>query len=68
MRRRKLKEVCAYLKDFCFLGNLEPAIIENFWKYIVKESYIRGQSVFTQGKSQTNGLYFVAEGEFELTI
>ena len=29
--------------------------------------YIRGQKVYSEGTSATNGIYFIQEGEFEVT-
>ena len=42
MRRRKLKEVVAYVKDFRLLKHFEPMVIEKVWESMTKTNYIRG--------------------------
>ena len=67
-RRRKLKEVCEYVRGFRIFEHMEPAFIEKLWQHVIKQKFIRGQTVYTNGKSETDGMYFVAEGEFEVSV
>ena len=47
---------------------MEPTTIERVWKHVVKQKFIRGQNVYMQGKSESDGLFFVAGGEFEVSV
>ena len=48
--------------------HLEPAAIEKVWKHVIQERFIRGQTCYKNGKSKTEGVYFVADGEFEVSV
>lgn len=62
-----MREVCNYLRNFRLFEHFESPVKEKLWKHMTNKEFIRGQSVYKRGKSATDGLYFVVEGDFEVT-
>ena len=47
--------------------NLRANIIERVYKYMESKDFIRGQKVYQEGDTEIDGLYFIIEGDFEMT-
>ena len=45
---------------------LRAKTIERLYQYMEKRNFIRGQKVYQEGLTGTDGLYFVLEGDFEV--
>lgn len=42
-------------------------VIEKVFKYMEEKTFIRGQKVFQEGVTPIDGVYFIQEGDFEVT-
>ena len=48
-------------------SKLRGTVIEKVFKSMERYRFIRGQKVYIEGQSKVDGVYFVKDGEFELT-
>lgn len=54
------------MRQFRIFENVEPMIIEKIWKHLGVKNFIRNQIIYQGGVDETDGLYFISEGEFEI--
>jgi hypothetical protein len=67
-KRREVKIMCDYFKNFRILSGLRSGILERIQYYMVPRTFKLGQTLFTQGVSQVDGVYFIKDGGFEISI
>ena len=65
--KRKLKEVVTFFRGFRIFSNLRSNTIEKVVKYMEVIDFKRGQKVYREGLSSIDGLYFITQGDFEVT-
>lgn len=65
--KRKLKEVVAFFRGFRIFANLRSNTIEKVVKYMEVVDFKRGQKVYREGVNKIDGLYFITQGDFEVT-
>ena len=54
------------MRQFRIFEHVEPMIIEKIWKHLGVKNFIRNQTIYQGGVDETDGLYFISEGEFEI--
>ena len=47
--------------------NLRDNAIEKIYRYMELREYKHGHKVYQQGVSETDGVYFIKKGDFEIT-
>ena len=57
----------AFFRGFRIFSNLRSVVIERIFQYMKPKEFIRGQHVYTEKLSEVDGLYFIQQGEFEVT-
>ena len=62
-----MNELVAFLRGFRIFNSLRSQAIENIYQKMVTKEYIRGQKVYSQGSIAIDGVYFIQDGEFEVT-
>lgn len=62
-----MKEIVAFFRGFRIFSNLRSVIIEHVFERMKQVQFIRGQKVYIEGSSTVDGLYFIQDGEFEIT-
>ena len=67
VRRRKLKEIVTYMRQYRIFEQVEPNVIEKIWKHLEVKNFIRNQVVYHEKTDATDGVYFISEGEFEIS-
>ena len=65
--KRKLKEIVAFFRGFRIFSNLRTNAIEDIFYFMKSIEFIRGQKIYCEGVDTINGIYFIHEGEFEIT-
>jgi len=65
--KRKLKEMVNFFRGFRIFANQRSHAIEKIFYYCKAREFIRGQLVFQERVSPIDGLYFISEGDFEVT-
>ena len=65
--RRKFKRIFAELKNYRIFKNLRPNTIVKIFHYMKKIEFKRGQTIYKEGESKVDNVYFIIDGEFEVT-
>ena len=55
------------MRCYKIFSKLRGTTIEKLFKSMERYKFFRGQKVYIEGKSKVDGVYFIKEGEFELT-
>ena len=60
----KLKKIVSFFRSFRVFEKVKPMDMQRIQKHMKQVKFIRGQKVFTEGSSKTDGLYFIESGDF----
>ena len=66
-QKRKLKNTVEFFRRFRIFNGLRAHIIEKIFQFMKHLKFNRGQHVYAEGHSIVDGVYFITEGEFEIT-
>lgn len=61
-----MKDQVTFFKQFRVFSTLRVNTVELMSYNMREKKFKRGQTVYEQGKSATNGVYFIKAGEFEI--
>jgi CRP-like cAMP-binding protein len=67
VKKREMKEQVSFFKEFRIFASLRNNTVERIGLNSVPLNFHRGQFVYHQGTSATDGIYFIKHGEFEVT-
>ena len=65
--KRKNKEVVNFFRRFRIFANLRANSLEKVFKYMTLKEFIRGQKIYRENESLIDGVYFITEGDYEVT-
>ena len=65
--RRKMKKIVEQMKNYRILSHLRANTIAKIFQYMKKVQYTRGRTIYKEGDSQVESVYFITDGEFEVT-
>jgi len=65
--RRKLKKIVEQIKNYRILSHLRANTIAKIFQYMKSVSFVRGRVIYREGDRQIDCVYFVTDGEFEVT-
>lgn len=67
--KRSLKENVNKLRKFRIFSdrNLRDNTLEKIYRYMELKKYRHGNKVYQEGVSETDGVYFIKDGDFEIT-
>lgn len=65
--KRQLKQIVQFFRGFRIFSTLRATVIEKVYMSMTKKNFIRNQTVYQEGVSKIDGLYFITNGEFEVT-
>ena len=63
----KLKKIVSFFRSFRVFEKVKPMDMQRIQKHMKQVKFIRGQKVFTEGSSKTDGLYFIESGDFQVS-
>ena len=62
-----MKLIVDEMQNYRLFSTLRPNVIVKLFHYMEKVEYPRGYTVFSEGVSKTDAVYFIKEGEFAVT-
>ena len=65
--RRKFKRIVKELKNYRIFARLRPNTIIKIFHYMNKVDFKRGQTIYKEGESTVDSVYFIINGEYEVT-
>ena len=66
-QKRKMKQIVDEVKNYRIFQTLRPTVIVKIFHYMEKVEFQRGHTLYSEGVSKTDAVYFVIEGEFAVT-
>lgn len=67
-KKKELKHACEYFRQFRIFKKLRAAALERIQYYMKEREFTLGQTLFRQGHSEVDGVYFIKNGDFEVTV
>ena len=65
--KRELKQKVDFLRGFRMFSQLRTNIIERIHYFMKTKTFLRGQKVYMENISTVDGIYFITQGEFEIS-
>ena len=66
-QRRKMKVIVDEMQNYRLFSTLRPNVIVKIFHYMKKIEFKRGQTIYKEGESKVDNVYFIIDGEFEVT-
>lgn len=66
-QKKELKEKVEFLRGFRMFSQLRTNVIEKIQYYMKTKVFRRGQKVYSENFSHVDGIYFITQGEFEVS-
>jgi CRP-like cAMP-binding protein len=66
--KREVRAMSDYLRQYRILSQLRASVLERIQYYLQPRSFTLGQTLFKEGISKVDGVYFIKQGEFEITV
>ena len=63
-----MKQMSDYFRQFRIFNKLRAGALERIQYYMVLKTFTLGQTLFKEGLSRVDGIYFIKSGDFEITI
>ena len=64
---RKKKKIVEEIKNYRIFASLRANVIAKIYHYMKRKEYTRGVSIYKEGEVAIDGVYFIVEGEFQVT-
>ena len=62
-----MKSIVDILQNYRIFQTLRPNVIVKIFQYMEIVEFIRGTTIYIEGFSKTDAVYFIKEGEFSIT-